>query len=165
MDNLVLKINSLPQELSDCIYDELFTAPVQRIDIGHSYKLPHLLAVSSATRKQFATSYYKNTIFVLDNDVILHKWLRRVVAAGHLDLIEEVRFINRSLLDPCVWRFQVRFIGPQLNLQSAVKRATYNELGRLLRNLKWDGLELRKGVFKVERWFRNGDGEEDFVVW
>ena len=164
MDDLTEKLHSLPQELYDCIFDAVFTATTHRIDIGHSYRPPYLLSISSATRKQFAKTYYANTTFVVDNDVILHQWLRGISAAGHLDLIEDIRFINRSLLDPCVWRFQVRFIGPQLELRSAVKRATFNELGRLCRNLKADGLQLRKGVLKVERYFRNADGEEDLVV-
>lgn len=164
MDSFIVNLHGLPQELFDCIYDEVFRAPVHRINIDHSYKLPHLLTINSDTRKQFAKSYYANTTFVFDNDVILHQWLRGVASAGFLDLVRDARFINRSLLDPCVWRFQVRFIGPQLNLKSAVKRATFNELGRLWRNLKADGIELDHGVLKVERYFRSGSGEEDCVV-
>jgi hypothetical protein len=49
-------------------------------------------------------------------------------------------------------------------MRSAVKRATFNELKRLLRNLRIDGLELPKDVLKVERYFRNSDGEQDFIV-
>ena len=164
MNDLDTLLHNLPQELYDYIFDDVFTATASRVDIGHAYRPPHFLRVSSATRKQFAQSYYHQTTFVVDNDVILHQWLRGVAAGGHLDLIEDMRFINRSLLDPCVWRFQVRFIGPQLNLRSAVKRATFNELGRLWRNLHADGLVLRQGVLKVERYYRNGSGEEDIVV-
>jgi hypothetical protein len=164
MDSLTKKLNSLPQELYDSIFDTVFTAGPRRINIEHSYQPPSLLSINSATRKQFATSYYANTTFVFDNDVILHQWLHGVATTGYLDMIEDMRFINRSLLDPCVWRFQVRFIGPQLKLRSAVERATVNEMGRLCRNLRADGLELRSGVLKMERYFRNGSGEDDLVV-
>ena len=164
MDDLALLLHKLPQELFDCIYDKVFTAPVCRIDIGDRYVPSHLLCVSSASRRQFAKSYCHNTVFVVDNDVHLHKWLRSIASATQLPLLREVRFMNRSLLDPCVWRFQARFIGPQLDMRSAVKRATFNELKRLLRNLRIDGLELPEDVLKVERYFRNGDGEEEMVI-
>lgn len=119
MERLNLQLHSLPQELYDHIFDEVFAAPRSRIDIGQSYGPPQLLTISSATSKQFATSYYRNTTFVVDNDVILHQWIRRVAAAGHLDLVRDVRFINRSLLDP-VSKVMGKRVIPKRSMQSVV---------------------------------------------
>jgi hypothetical protein len=106
MDRLKTLLHSLPQELYDYIYEEAFTASACTIHIRSPYRPPHLLAVSSGTRKQFAESYYRNTLFVIDNDLDLHKWLRGVRGAGYISLLREVRYMNRSLLDPCVSRLQ-----------------------------------------------------------
>ena len=164
MDVFIQLLDSLPQELYDYIYDEVFASPVQRIDIGGSYRAPHLLSVTSGSRKQFAKSYYYNTVFIFGNDVILHRWLHGVAAVGNLPLLRDIRFLNRSLLDPCVWRFQ----GPSSNSlkhrRSAAKRSATYTLSRLMRNLKEDGLELNGEVLKLEQHFRNDDGGEDVVV-
>ena len=164
MDVFIQLLHSLPQELYDYIYDEVFASPVQRIDIGGSYRAPHLLSVTSGSRKQFAKSYCYNTVFIFDNDVILHRWLHGVAAVGNLPLLRDIRFLNRSLLDPCVWRFQ----GPSSNSlkhrRSAAKRSATYTLSRLMRNLKEDGLELNGEVLKLEQHFRNDDGGEDVVV-
>lgn len=106
MDRLTTLLHSLPQELYDQIYQDVFTTTARRIHIRQSYRPPHLLFVNSGTRKQFAELYYGSTLFVVDNDLDLHKWLHGVAGAGHLQLLHEVRFMNRSLLDPCVSRLQ-----------------------------------------------------------
>ena len=164
MDIFTQLLHSLPQELYDNIYDEVFTSPVQRTDIDLSYRPPHLLSVNSGSRRQFAKSYYHNTAFIFDIDVILHRWLRGVAAVGDLPLLDDIRFQNMSLLDPCVWRFQGPSSSSPKHRRSAAKRSATYTLSRLMRNLKEDRLELSGEVLKLEQHFRNDDGEEEVVL-
>ena len=161
MDHL---LHRLPQELYDHIYNEVFTASTRRIDVSHSYSAPQLLSVSSASRKQFAKSYYHNTIFVFDNDVDLHLWLRRIAASGHLQLLREVRFLNRSLLDLGVSRLQGPLDGSHEYRRIAAEQHAGLMLARLRRNLKEDGLELPPSALKLEQHFVNDVGDLDLIV-
>lgn len=72
MDDLAARVQSLPQELYDHIYSEVFTAPFDlakiEIKVDDSYKPPAQLQVSRASREQFAQSYYGNTLFVFNSD-------------------------------------------------------------------------------------------------
>lgn len=69
MDYLAVRVQSLPQELYDQVYDLVFTAPVgQVVDINASYVPPAALQVNLSSRKQFANSYYGNTVFTLEDD-------------------------------------------------------------------------------------------------
>lgn len=164
MDHLIILLHTLPQELYDNVYGEVFTASVRRVNIRHSYRPPHLLAVSSASRKQFAKSYYYNTLFVVDNDVDLHLWLHSVAVAGHLQLLREVRFLNRSLLDPGVSRLQGPLDGHHKYRSIAAEQHAAHMLARLRRNLKEARLELPQSALKLEQHFINDIGDEDVII-
>ena len=164
MDSLNILLHRLPQELYDHIYDEVFTAPSTRIDISRNYSELHLLSVSRVSREQFAKSYYQNTIFVVDHDKDLHLWLRAVAGSGHLQLLQEVRFVNRSLLDPGVSRLQGPLDGSHLYRRIAAEQHAVLVLARLQRNLKGDGLELPQNVLKLEQHFVNDLGEQDLLI-
>ena len=164
MDHLTVLLHKLPQELYDAVYNNVFTAPARRIDTGHTYRPPHLLWISSASRKQFAKSYYHGSIFVIDHDVDLHLWLHSVAAAGHLQLLREVRFINRSLLDAGVSRLQGPLDGYHRYRSIAAEQHAMNMLARLRRNLKEDRIELPRSVLKLEQHFINDIGEEDVII-
>lgn len=164
MDNLTVLLRRLPQELYDHIYNNAFTAPICRVDVSHNYTTPHLLSVSCASRKQFAESYYANTIFVVDHDRDLHQWLRRVAASGHLHLLREVRFLNRTLLDRGVSRLQGPLDGTHLYRRIAAEQHAGLMLARLRRNLEEDGLELPRSVLQLEQHFMNDIGDQDVLV-
>jgi hypothetical protein len=164
MDHLTILLHRLPQELFDHVYNDVFTAPACRINVRHSYRLPHLLSVSSASRKQFAKSYYYTTLFIVDNDVDLHIWLRSLAVAGHLQLLREVRFMNRSLLDAGVSRLQGPLDGHHKYRRTAAEQHAAHMLARLRRNLKEAGLELPWSALKLEQHFINDSGVEDVIV-
>lgn len=59
-------LDTLPQELYDKIYKEVFTAGDGNVVVVHKdHKPPAALQVDSASRENFAESYYNNSIFVL----------------------------------------------------------------------------------------------------
>ncbi|KAK3721394.1 hypothetical protein LTR37_003270 [Vermiconidia calcicola] len=82
-DDLANRVQSLPQELFDTIYDQVFTsAGGERINIDSSktYKPPYVLAVDRKSRELFAKSYYSRNIFVIDFEV----------RSYHYTLLEEI---------------------------------------------------------------------------
>lgn len=109
-------------------------------------------------------SYYHETIFIIDYDVYLHLWLRGVALSGHLSLLREVRFLNRSLLDAGVSRLQGPLDGYHRYRKLAAEQHAVNMLARLRRNLKEDGLELPQSVLKLEQHFINDSGDEEVVI-
>lgn len=165
MDSLTRLLHALPQELIDQIYNEVFTAPPRRVHIATAYTLPHLLTVTSASRTQYAKSYYQNTLFIVDNDLDLHAWLRRLAGCGHLGLLKQVHFRNRSLLDPGVSRLQGPLDRSHLYRSIAARQHGSHLLARLRRNLSADdGLELAPGVLRLEQHFVDDFRAEDVVV-
>lgn len=165
MDDFAILLNRLPQELIDIIWEEVFTAPVQRVHVGRGYRPPHLLLVNSSSRQQFAKSFYNNTIFIVDHDLDLEVWLDEVEASGHTDLLKELRFLNRSLLDPCVSRLQAPLDRSHLYRRVAAEQHGAHMLARLRRNLsKTYGERRRYRMLRLEQHFINDDGFEDVIV-
>ncbi|CZT15462.1 uncharacterized protein RCC_01318 [Ramularia collo-cygni] len=80
-------LNTLPQELYDTIYDLTFTSSPRTIYIHptsqsaqNKRRAPqnlatNLLRVDSASRNQYQTSYYTNTIFRLDSPKLCIAWI------------------------------------------------------------------------------------------
>ena len=63
-DELAERLQSLPQELFDQIYDEVFTAAAgTEVHIDGRYQPPVQLRVTHASREQFAKSYYGTITF------------------------------------------------------------------------------------------------------
>lgn len=95
-DDLANRVQSLPQELFDKIYDQVFTsAGGERINIDSSktYKPPHLLAVDHKSRELFAKCYYSRNIFVIEVrpysiDPIALGWLKALSAEHCIFLYE-----------------------------------------------------------------------------
>ena len=78
-DDLLLKMRlqtAVPQELYDEVYAQVFDAPIVVAHIDDAVLPPTLLQVDSASRKQFADSYYANTTFLFTTRTTLVKWLR-----------------------------------------------------------------------------------------
>lgn len=99
MDNLANRVQSLPQEIFDKIYLQVFTHsdPGERVLVTSSYKPPTLLAVDRATREAFAENYFSRNIFVLEISRPMYemsatgkKWLRSL-STKHSAHIREVR--------------------------------------------------------------------------
>lgn len=64
-DQLHDRVQSLPPELYDYVYDLTFTAfPTQHAELGSTYRPPSCLQVSKASRAKFAASYYAHTTFI-----------------------------------------------------------------------------------------------------
>ena len=66
-DQLDDRVQSLPPELYNTIYDLTFTAySIQgaNVELDSSYRPPSCLQVSKASRDEFAASYYAHTIFM-----------------------------------------------------------------------------------------------------
>ena len=58
-------VQTLPQELQDEILEHTLTVAPEVVDITRKYRPPLRLAISRATRKKFAKSYYEQTSFQL----------------------------------------------------------------------------------------------------
>ncbi|GIZ41701.1 hypothetical protein CKM354_000499700 [Cercospora kikuchii] len=69
-------LQTLPQELYNNIYDEVFTAvPSDIVVRKYSYNWPHLLHVDRASREAYAKSYFGLTTFFCHGDFEL-RWVR-----------------------------------------------------------------------------------------
>lgn len=72
---LVQQVHDLPQELSDKIYNDVFTADTASRQITLAYKPPIELQVSRATREHFARNFYGGAApFELYLEDILQRW-------------------------------------------------------------------------------------------
>lgn len=79
-------LQSLPQELSNEIYNLTFTAGANGIvDLENDKPFPQLLHVDHRSREEFAKSYYSATRFTFNpygntNMPVLTEWYRRLPA-------------------------------------------------------------------------------------
>ena len=94
MDELATRVQSLPQELYDHIFNEVFTAPSEDIvTIDRSSRPPKCLQVNRRSRELFAQSYYSNTTFSISLSTWSADWLY-VPSESHPLLIRELRLIH-----------------------------------------------------------------------
>ena len=89
------RVQDLPQELYDIIYQYTFTAEFGEVEINADYKTPKLLAVDRASRHLYAKSHYRGRTFCiahLSNDHRdLFRWLKSL-PSDHQAMIREIRF-------------------------------------------------------------------------
>ncbi|GIZ41699.1 hypothetical protein CKM354_000499500 [Cercospora kikuchii] len=69
------RLESLSQELYDIIYDLTFLAPPEVVHVDNGYRPPHVLHVDKKSRKDFASSYYRNTTFLFADEEVFNKWI------------------------------------------------------------------------------------------
>ena len=93
--DLSKRIQNLPQELYDMIYEHTFTADTEKVEINADYKPPKLLAVDRASRHFYAKSHYGGRMFFVAfgvNDLRdLLRWLKSL-SGDHQAMIREIRF-------------------------------------------------------------------------
>lgn len=83
----------MPPEMFDHIKNFVFTAACSAVTVDTSYKPPHLLSISKATRKQYAESYYsEGTDFRFPDPKLLLKYLTSI-QKRHQKLIKAIEFI------------------------------------------------------------------------
>lgn len=91
------RINSLPQELYDMIFDYTFAADVSKPVIikksrfQKSYNPPACLQVSRATRDTFAWTYYTNSVFQSRSKEDLCDWIKSL-QTSHQRMIMSLRY-------------------------------------------------------------------------
>ncbi|KAK4618610.1 hypothetical protein CLAFUW4_12160 [Fulvia fulva] len=77
-DSLPTRVQALPQELFDIIYDYTFTASPTTLNVSDTTTsaqvFPRLLHVSRASRKQFAESLYTTRIIDFGTSRIYKPW-------------------------------------------------------------------------------------------
>ena len=99
MEDLSQRIQGLPAELYAHIYHRTFTADLGKpiiIRFG-SYRPPHLLHVNRASRAQYASSFYGNTIFEISPQkpgimAVSFRWLESM-SDEHRGLLQDVRLL------------------------------------------------------------------------
>ncbi|KAK4494304.1 hypothetical protein PRZ48_014602 [Zasmidium cellare] len=70
------RLEALPQELYDEIYDLTFTPDGGTRNISDTYRPPAQLQVSRATRLQFSKAYFGDgAVFRVQTEEVLGKWL------------------------------------------------------------------------------------------
>jgi hypothetical protein len=88
------RVQSLPPELFNKIYEEVFTPPNSEIvKTTLSYRPSHLLAVDSASREKYAQAYYPKTTFDLTLVAWMNTWLS-ALNKGHRKLVRAVQLIR-----------------------------------------------------------------------
>lgn len=79
MEDLATRVQGLPLELYNEIYELAFTPSSGTVIITSDYKPPRPLQVNKELRKKFATAYYgANRDFVFNNTRLLHSWLTKL---------------------------------------------------------------------------------------
>ena len=175
MAELSRRVQSLPQELFAQIYNEVFTGPAGKaiINVDESYKPPHQLQVSRASREQFARSYYSDTLFIFKGVDLkdlewgsncfvsygtyggLVPWLSSL-PISHKELLRNVRFVSVIVRTPST---------PACIESSHVQRALRDTLQRSL-----DGTLMREnlmedwGVVRFELRLVDPDGKGLVIV-
>lgn len=74
-DDLAKRVQDLPRELFDVIFDFTFTSGPSTVHVNKFYKCPSILQVSRATRTLTADAYYGNTTFSFENSLLMGQWL------------------------------------------------------------------------------------------
>ncbi|USW56841.1 hypothetical protein Slin15195_G101600 [Septoria linicola] len=98
-NTLRMRLESLPQELYNRIYDQVFTAACSIVVVARegTRKAEYLLQVDRVSRAQYAKSYYGNTKFVFPTAIQdLVPWLRRM-SRSELHLISDMAIEWRDL--------------------------------------------------------------------
>lgn len=92
-------VQALPPELFNTIYDLTFSVNVSpsKYTITENFKPPACLQVNHASRQKLVESYYRCTIFYI-NEVLLYPWLRSL-DADHIRRVRELR-ITETITGP-----------------------------------------------------------------
>lgn len=156
MDIFAVRVQSLPQELYDQVYQEVFTSPpgtiqVEAPSLGNrndkdAFKPPSCLQVNRKSREQFAQSFYANTVFVFDSDWIesrrinngyymranygnLLPWLASV-SKKHLLMLRHVRFISKVIVtDPLATYLNIKSDRPREAARKSLQTGLESDLG------------------------------------
>lgn len=91
IEQLAHLVQSLPQELYDCVYNLTFTANDEEVNIFYTYSPPRILAVSRATRTQAAATYYSTTTFFCSSRRYLFRWLLSL-SSPHLSYLRKTDY-------------------------------------------------------------------------
>lgn len=98
MDELAQRVQNLPPELFNNVYELVFTANPATIEITDEYQPPHLLRVSKHSRKMFARSYYgKGTVFLVQGkrrNKLMKRWTASVSQSRHFNMLYELRYVS-----------------------------------------------------------------------
>lgn len=82
-------LETLPQELHDQIYDEVFMSKAGIVVVSRKYKLPSVLQVDRATRSKLLGPYLNKSVFVAESFED-----RRVIHSMPLHLLNEIKSIH-----------------------------------------------------------------------
>ncbi|KAK4494924.1 hypothetical protein PRZ48_014280 [Zasmidium cellare] len=89
------RIQNLPQELQDGIFEYYLIIPAETVVINKTYKPPAHLQINRAMREKLAKEYYGHITFTLEGDrstveTTCSKWLSSL-PSQHLDIVARVR--------------------------------------------------------------------------
>ncbi|GIZ41763.1 hypothetical protein CKM354_000505800 [Cercospora kikuchii] len=96
------RIQDLPQELQDEIFNLTVAIEPAEVAINKSYKPPWQLRIDRASRKKMTQQYYSTTIFVAEDVCvprILQSWLNSL-PTHHSHLISEIRLLSTGEFTP-----------------------------------------------------------------
>ncbi|KAK3720993.1 hypothetical protein LTR37_003283 [Vermiconidia calcicola] len=154
MDDLANRVQSLPPELYNHIYDDVFTSSTTTINvIGRKYKPPSALQVDRRSRFIFAMTYYsEGTTIILDAMYtwnVLH-WLRSL-NIRHLARLRKAKHLltfDGDVLKSTLHTFDMAVFGPgEATKQRTLKRMHANDVAQLL---KHRGLTVDMNDLRVE---------------
>lgn len=98
-DKLPALMQSVPQELFDKIYEDVFTADEGERIIDKRYNPPVQLQVDSSSREHFAKSYYGGSSTFMFPDGFENGWLEPI-PQRHFDMLTYVRFMQPATERP-----------------------------------------------------------------
>ena len=91
------RIQDLPQEVFDKIYDFTFTVPKGATCYIHqTSRPPSLLGVDRTSRSKYAHSYYGDTVFALYSATVAARWLVSL-PPEHSSVITTIRYYTATL--------------------------------------------------------------------
>lgn len=182
MDDFAARVQSLPQELFDHIYEEVFTAPAstETYITRSQYERPKYLHIDRHSRELSAQSYYGNTTFIFDSDDTslfgmgkhkpneedfgrdngtwhnLLRWLAST-ANSHLSMVQEICFITRCT------HWGALTSGGIYSSEAERERWMQGLQGTMRRSLRAKGFEAVADALRVELRTRREDGEDDIT--
>lgn len=144
-NNLVALLQTLPQELWNKIYDDVFIADDGPRHITHAYKPPTELQVSKSTRDLFARTYYGNEAHFEIDEGLLVGWAT-ALPQDHFLMIQ-------SFNVPCSCRKHKEPCG-DLHLEELESLSRVVAALALPYLFKWPTIEFRPYTTKVFAEFR-----------
>lgn len=149
IDELTLRVQALPAELIDKIYEDTFVVKGQTVDMALRPKPPALLQTDSTSRDLFAQSFYRNTTFSFKFEADCWKWID-LLDLAHQSYLSDVsvtycdpRDADRDLSHQCSTSLR-----PSQDLaQESIYLATMFRKGR------WSHIKL--GVVRLDNTYQD----------